>query len=143
MPTWTDAQLASIHKMLNPRSIAVVGATPRLQYGGRMLAAALSAKDRVNVYPVNPRYDEIMDIKCYPSVADLPEAPDMVGIVVPYERVRRTPGKPSKGCRFRHRYLRRVRRAWRQRAPGPTGAAGRVRPGIGASSLRTQLLGCR
>ena len=87
MPTWTDAQLASIHKMLNPRSIAVVGATPRLQYGGRMLAAALSAKDRVNVYPVNPRYDEIMDIKCYPSVADLPEAPDMVGIVVPYERV--------------------------------------------------------
>jgi acyl-CoA synthetase (NDP forming) len=87
MPTWTDAQLASIHKMLNPRSIAVVGATPRLQYGGRMLAAALKAKDRVNVYPVNPRYDEIMDTKCYPSVADLPEAPDMVGIVVPYERV--------------------------------------------------------
>lgn len=87
METWTDPQLASIHKMLNPRSIAVVGATPRLQYGGRMLAAALNAKDRVNVYPVNPRYDEIMGIKCYPSVVDLPEAPDMVGIVVPYERV--------------------------------------------------------
>ena len=84
---WTDAQLGSIHKMLNPRSIAVVGATPRLQYGGRMLAAALKAKGRVNVYPVNPRYDEIMDAKCYPSVADLPEAPDLVGVVVPYDRV--------------------------------------------------------
>ena len=59
MSTWTDAQLSSIHKMLNPRSIAVVGATPRLQYGGRMLAAALRAKDRVNVYPVNP-YSSVM-----------------------------------------------------------------------------------
>ncbi len=52
MTTWTDSQLRSIHKMLNPRSIAIVGATPRMQYGGRMLAAALKAKDRISVYPV-------------------------------------------------------------------------------------------
>ena len=68
--------------MLNPRSIAVVGASPRMQYGGRMLAAALKAGDRINVYPVNPRYDEIQGVKCYPSVSDLPEAPDVVGVVV-------------------------------------------------------------
>ena len=49
----TDAQLASIHKLLNPRSIAVVGATPRLRYGGRMLAAALRANRRVKVYSAN------------------------------------------------------------------------------------------
>ena len=82
MTTWTDDQLSSIHNMLNPRSIAVVGATPRMQYGGRMLAAALNAGERINVYPVNPRYDEVMDVKCYPSVSDLPEAPDVVGVVV-------------------------------------------------------------
>ena len=87
MDLWSDAQLASIHKMLNPKSLAIVGATPRLQYGGRMLAAALNASDRLRVYPVNPRYDEIMDTKCYPSVSDLPEAPDLVAIVVPYDRV--------------------------------------------------------
>ena len=87
MTTWTDSHLASIHKMLNPRSIAVVGATPRLQYGGRLLAAALQAKDRIRVYPVNPRYDEIMGVKSYASVADLPEGPDLVGIVVPYDQV--------------------------------------------------------
>ncbi|MCH7606270.1 MAG: acetate--CoA ligase family protein [Chloroflexi bacterium] len=87
MTTWTDAKMASIDKMLNPRSIAIVGATPRMQYGGRMLAAALKAKDRINVYPVNPRYEEIQDTKCYPSVSDLPEAPDLVGIVVPYNHV--------------------------------------------------------
>src|SRR5205085_5308374 len=87
MEFWTEPQMASIHKMLNPRSIAIVGATPRMQYGGRFLAAALKAKDRVRVYAVNPRYDEIMGVKSYPSVMDLPEAPDLVGIVVPYDQV--------------------------------------------------------
>ena len=87
MTFWTDAQLASIDRMLNPRSIAVVGATPRMQYGGRFLAAAMQASDRVNVYPVNPRYEEIQGVKSYASVTDLPEAPDVVGIVVPYHAV--------------------------------------------------------
>ena len=35
---------------------------PALQYGGRFLAAVLKARDRVQVYAVNPRYDEIMGI---------------------------------------------------------------------------------
>ena len=87
MEFWTEPQMASIHKMLNPRSIAIVGATPRMQYGGRFLAAALKAKDRVRVYAVNPRYDEIMGVKSYPSVTDLPEAPDVVAIVVRYDQV--------------------------------------------------------
>ena len=87
MTFWTDQQLASIHRMLNPRSIAIVGATPRMQYGGRFLAAALQAADRVNVYPVNPRYEEVQGVPCYPSVSDLPEPPDVVGIVVPYHAV--------------------------------------------------------
>jgi acetyltransferase len=79
--------MSSIDRMLNPKSVAVVGATPRMQYGGRFLNAMLKAQDRVNVYPVNPRYDEIMGIRSYPSVSDLPEAPDLVGIVVPYHQV--------------------------------------------------------
>src|SRR5438067_8143761 len=87
MEIWTDSQMASIHKMLNPRSIAIIGATPRLQYGGRFLAAVLKAKDRVRVYAVNPRYDEIMGISSYASVTDLPESPDLVGIVVSYNQV--------------------------------------------------------
>ena len=87
MNYWSEAQLASIHKMLNPRSIAVVGATERPQYGGRFLRAALQADDRIRVYPVNPRYDELLGQKCYASVLDLPEPPDAVGIIVPYHRV--------------------------------------------------------
>jgi acetyltransferase len=87
MEFWTEPQIASIDKMLNPRSIAIVGATPRMQYGGRFLAAALKAKDRIRVYAVNPRYDEIMGVKSYPNVTDLPEAPDVVAVVVPWDQV--------------------------------------------------------
>ena len=88
MDFWSDAQLASIDRMLNPRSIAVVGATPRMQYGGRFLAAAMGSMERgVNVYPVNPRYEEVQGLQAYPSVSALPEAPDVVGVVVPYHAV--------------------------------------------------------
>ena len=87
MATWSESQLASIHKMLNPESVAIVGATPRMQYGGRFLNAMLQSRDRVRIYPVNPRYDEIMGVKAYPSVSDLPEGPDLVGIVVSYHQV--------------------------------------------------------
>src|SRR5437870_12317316 len=87
MEIWTAPQMQAIHTMLNPRSIAIVGATPRLQYGGRFLAAALKARDRVRVYPVNPNYDEIQGAKSYPTVADLPEGPDLVAVVVPYHQV--------------------------------------------------------
>src|SRR5256885_10915479 len=76
MPFWTEAQMASIDKMLNPRSIAIVGATPRMQYGGRVLAAALNAKDRIRGYSLNPRSEEIMGGKYYPIVTDLPEGTD-------------------------------------------------------------------
>lgn len=84
---WTEAQMQSVHHMMNPRSIAVVGATERMQYGGRMLALALRAKDRVRVYPVNPKYKELLGARCYPSLSDLPEPPDVVGIVVPHNQV--------------------------------------------------------
>jgi acyl-CoA synthetase (NDP forming) len=84
---WTATQLQSIDRMLNPRSIAVVGASARSGYGGRLLNAVLRSKDRVCIYPVNPNYDEIAGVKAYRSIAALPEAPDLMAIVVPYHQV--------------------------------------------------------
>ena len=88
MNFWTEDQLRSIDRMLNPRSIAVVGATPKGGYGGRLLNAVLKAKDRVNIYPDQSelRGDQRRSPRI-PSLADLPEAPDLVGIVVPYAKV--------------------------------------------------------
>ena len=87
MSSTLERQMSSVHKMLNPSSIAVVGATARLQYGGRFLQAALRASDRVRVYPVNPRYEELGGVRCYPSLEALPESPDLVGLIVPYGQV--------------------------------------------------------
>ena len=87
MELWTDAQMASIAKMLNPRSIAVVGASPKGGYGGRLMNALLKARERIALYPVNPNYPEISGLQCYPSVTELPEPPDLVCIVVPFDQV--------------------------------------------------------
>src|SRR6478672_12928040 len=85
---WTEDQMRSIDRMLNPRSIAVVGASTKSGgYGNRLLNAVLKAKVRVKIYPVNPNHKTIAGIKSYKSVADLPEAPDLVGIVVPDKKV--------------------------------------------------------
>ena len=39
------------------------------------------------IYPVNPKYEEIEGIRCYPSVTKLPESADMAIIAVPASRV--------------------------------------------------------
>ena len=87
MELWTRGEMRAIERMLKPRSIAVVGASPKGGYGGRLLNAVLRSKDRVRVYPVNPNYEEIGGVRSYAGIAELPEAPDLVGIVVPYTKV--------------------------------------------------------
>ena len=87
MPSQQSRKRQSIRRMLEPASIAVVGATPRPQYGGRFLRSVLESRDRVRIYPVNPRYQEILGVPSYPSLADLPESPDLVGVIVPYHQV--------------------------------------------------------
>jgi len=82
-----SAKLQSIDRMLNPRSVAVVGATERPQYGGRFLRSVLASQDKLRVYPINPRYQDVLGMKCYPRLTDLPETPDLVGVIVPAEAV--------------------------------------------------------
>jgi acyl-CoA synthetase (NDP forming) len=87
MTFWTESQLASIHAMLNPSSIAIIGATPRMQYGGKFLKRVLAYEDRLRVYPVNPRYEDVLGARCYPNIEALPEAPDLAVVIVPYHAV--------------------------------------------------------
>lgn len=35
------------------------------------------------VFPVNPNYDEVLSLPCYPSISDLPETPDLAVIIIP------------------------------------------------------------
>ncbi|MCE9640120.1 MAG: acetate--CoA ligase family protein [Betaproteobacteria bacterium] len=71
-----------------PRSVALVGATDHpSNFGGRVFRAMLNFGYKGKIFPVNPRLKEIYGLACYPSVKDLPETPDHVGIIVATERV--------------------------------------------------------
>lgn len=87
MTQFASDTMRSIDNMLNPSSVAVVGATERLQYGGRFLRSIMPAKDKVRIYPVNPKYDKVLGMRCYPTVLDLPEVPDLVSVIVPQDHV--------------------------------------------------------
>lgn len=82
MPNTTSAQQA-IRAMLRPASIAVVGATDRLQYGGRLVNNLLQGGFTGKLYPVNPKRERVFGLPCFPSVAALPEPVDSVAIVIP------------------------------------------------------------
>ncbi|MGH9092729.1 MAG: CoA-binding protein, partial [Acidimicrobiales bacterium] len=70
--------------MLEARSIALVGASPRPgTFGQRMLDEVTRSPARPEVYPVNPRYAEIGGLPCVPSLADLPGPVDLVLLAVP------------------------------------------------------------
>ncbi len=71
-------------RFFNPKSVAVIGATPTSGKIGNMIIENLFSEGyKGKVYFVNPNYKEILGMPCYPSVIDCPEAPDMVVIVVP------------------------------------------------------------
>ncbi|MBC7781552.1 MAG: acetate--CoA ligase family protein, partial [Proteobacteria bacterium] len=82
------AEAPDLKRFFAPASVAVVGATDDLtRFAGRVLMRMKNFGYRGAVYPVNPRFTEVGGHRCYPSVRDLPDAPDHVGIVVPAERV--------------------------------------------------------
>jgi acetyl coenzyme A synthetase (ADP forming)-like protein len=65
-----------------PNSIAVVGASPRPGSIGRAIIENLAVAYKGKVYPVNPKYEEILGLPAYPSVSSLPEPPDLTVIAV-------------------------------------------------------------
>ena len=70
-------------RFLNPRSVAVVGASGDPRKGGYSLVSNLKAKIPERVYPVNPGASEICGLPSFRSVADLPEPVDLAVIFIP------------------------------------------------------------
>ncbi|RLA33751.1 MAG: hypothetical protein DRR15_09905 [Gammaproteobacteria bacterium] len=65
--------------LLRPRSVAVVGASARADSMGEWSLTNLKRGGFAgNIYPVNPGYDELNSLRCYKSLSDLPEVPDLV-----------------------------------------------------------------
>ena len=77
---------AELKKLLDPASIAVIGASTRAgSFGERVLHNLRHYGGRY--YPVNARYQTIGDLKCYPNVCDLPEVVDCAVITAAREAV--------------------------------------------------------
>jgi acetate---CoA ligase (ADP-forming) len=74
----------SLVPLLEPRSVAVVGASARPgSFGDQLVAQLLSGGYRGGVHLVNPRYPEVAGRPCHPSLADLPGPVDLAVLGVP------------------------------------------------------------
>ena len=74
----------SIESIMNPKSVAVVGATNRPgSVGLAVFRNILNAGYSGVLYPVNPKARSIQSVKAYPTLADVPDELDLVIIVVP------------------------------------------------------------
>jgi len=61
------------------RSVALVGVSANMLRSSNFVAAYLVRTD-LDMYPVNPMYDEVLGLRSYPSLADLPVVPDIVDV---------------------------------------------------------------
>jgi acyl-CoA synthetase (NDP forming) len=64
--------------LVKPRSVAIVGATDRAGPGRSVVESLGAIGFSGAIYPVNPKYQTVLNHVCYPSLTDLPEAPDVV-----------------------------------------------------------------
>ncbi len=78
------AAAASMARLFEPRSVAVIGASrERGKIGAEILHNVLSAGFQGPVFPVNPSAPEIEGVRCYATLADIPGEVDLAVIAVP------------------------------------------------------------
>lgn len=72
----------SLDALFHPTSVALIGASTNPNKLSHIALRNLS-KGQFRLYPVNPRDTEIMGLRCYPSVIDIPGRVDMAIISLP------------------------------------------------------------
>lgn len=79
---------SALDSMFSPSRVAVIGATDRPGSVGRTVLEKLRAETfRGQVYAVNPRHTEILGLRSYSKIADVPEKVDLAVIVTPARTV--------------------------------------------------------
>ncbi len=74
----------AVRAMLEARTIAVVGASERPgSFGRQLVVEAGAGHPGIRVLPVNPRYDQVLGLRCVPTLADLDGPVDLVLLGVP------------------------------------------------------------
>jgi acyl-CoA synthetase (NDP forming) len=81
-----DARFAGLTPLFAPRSVAVLGASSDpTRISGRPLAYMKAQGFQGALYPINPNRAEVQGLKAYPSIADLPETPDVAIVAIAAE----------------------------------------------------------
>ena len=74
--------------IFQPQSVAVIGASERQGSVGRsVLWNLLSSPFGGTVFPVNPKRSNMLGVRAYKSIAELPEGPDLVVVTTPADTV--------------------------------------------------------
>ncbi|MBI3513919.1 MAG: acetate--CoA ligase family protein [Proteobacteria bacterium] len=76
-----------LEPLIAPRSVAVLGASERPSLGRSIVDALTKLGFPGAIYPINPRYPELNGRRCYASLDELPEAPDVVAFCIGYPRI--------------------------------------------------------
>ena len=74
--------------IFSPRSVAVIGASDNPgKLGFHVMKSLTQGRYPGKIYPVNPGKNEILGIKTYPSLPQVPDTIDLSIIVLPAEQV--------------------------------------------------------
>lgn len=76
---------SDLDPLLEPDSVAIVGASPDAWYAGRLIDNLLEYGYDGEVYFVNPGRDEVFDRPCYDTITDVPEVVDLAVVSIPRE----------------------------------------------------------
>jgi acetate---CoA ligase (ADP-forming) len=79
-----------LEEFFHPKSVAVIGASTspgKLGYAVLENLVEGGYKEVGTIYPINPKADEILGQKAYPSVLDVPGDIDLAVVVIPYKFV--------------------------------------------------------
>lgn len=82
----TGVAAPALDPVLNPKAVAVIGASPDMsRAGGRFLHHLRDYGYGGRLVAVNPRYDEIGSTPCFPSIEDVPDPVDLavIGVSAP------------------------------------------------------------
>ncbi len=84
MTATADLPGVSLEPLFRPASVAVVGATPDvLKPGGRCLQFLRQFGFAGELYAINPKYDEIAGVACFPDLESAPPCIDLVVLILP------------------------------------------------------------
>jgi acetyltransferase len=76
--------MAGIERMFDPKTVALIGATDKNgTVGEATLRNLLLGKEKRSIFPVNPGHEVLMGVKCYPSVAAIPQHVDLAVVATP------------------------------------------------------------